>query len=271
MANGTPATDTYRFEAGRTPLLVSMPHCGTQIPEDIAARMTGAARRLPDTDWHVDRLYAFAAARGASVLRAAYSRYVIDLNRAPDDSALYPGADNTGLCPTTCFDHAPVYRPGAAPDADEVAARRERFWRPYHARLAQALEDLRARHGVAVLYEAHTIRSRVPRFFQGTLPDLNLGTASGRSCAPALRGRLAGVLATAAQYSHVVDGRFQGGYITRAYGDPACGVHAVQLELAQRTYMDEAYPFTYREERAARIQPVLRRVLEAALAWAVPS
>lgn len=260
--------DPFRFHPGDTPLLVSIPHAGTHVPPEIAARLGPAARPLPDTDWHVDRLYDFLKEIGASVLCATHSRYVIDLNRPPDDTPLYPGAENTGLCPVTTFDNAPIYVAGAEPDGAEITARRERIWRPYHDRLRAALRALKARHGIAVLWDAHSIRSRVPRFFDGRLPDLNFGTGGGTSADPELPRRLAAVAAQAAGYSHVVDGRFKGGYITRAYGDPANQVHAIQLELSQITYMDEAAPYGFREDLAAGLRQVLRRLLQAALDWA---
>lgn len=259
--------DTYEFSPGRVPLLVSMPHDGTRVPDSIAARMAEHALRLPDTDWNVSRLYAFARDLGAAIIRPRYSRYVVDLNRAPDNRALYPGASNTELCPLSCFDFEPIYRPGQAPDAGEIEERVATYWRPYHARLGEELEVLRDTHGIALLYDAHSIRSRVPRFFEGTLPDLNLGTADGASAASALETRLAAVAGASVEFATKVNGRFKGGYITRAYGRPGQGVHAVQLELSQRTYMDEAYPFTYHQQRAARVQPVLRALLEAMLDW----
>ncbi len=260
--------EPYRFTPGATPLLVSMPHVGTHLPAEIAAGMTEAARALPDTDWHVDTLYDFLAALGASVLTATQSRYVIDLNRPPDDAPLYPGASNTGLCPTTTFADEPIYLEGAAPDEAEIEHRRALIWRPYHDRLAAELAAIKARHGVALLWEAHSIRSRVPRFFEGRLPDLNLGTAGGASAAPDLLARLTAVTKTAAGYSHAVNGRFTGGYNTRTFGDPEARVHAVQLELSQITYMDEDPPYSFREDLAAGVRPVLRRLLETALAWA---
>lgn len=260
--------DAYDLSEGRTPLLVSMPHDGTEVPEWIAARMTDEARRLPDTDWHVSRLYDFAAALGATVLRARYSRYVVDLNRPPDGRALYPGASETELVPITCFDRSPVYRPGETPGPEEVAERVERYWKPYHGALERTLERLRAAHGIALLYDAHSIRSEVPRFFAGRLPDLNLGTAGGASSAADLRDRLANVLAGASRFTHAVDDRFKGGYITRRYGRPGEAVHAVQLELSQATYMEEAYPYRYREDLAERVRPVLRALIERALEWA---
>ena len=259
---------TYDFHPGSSPLLVSQPHAGTHVPESVAARMTEEALAVPDTDWHVDRLYDFAADLGASVLCARLSRYVVDLNRAPDGRELYPGASNTELCPTTTFDEEAVYRAGRGPDEAEVAARRERYWQPYHLKLRETLDALRERHGVALLFDAHSIRSQVPRFFAGRLPDLNLGTAGGSSCAPGLEGRLAAIVGDAAPYSGVVNGRFKGGFITRAYGAPGNAVHAVQLELSQATYMQEDWPHTFREDLAARVRPVLRRLLEAMLEWA---
>ncbi len=263
-------TEAYTFKPGAGPLLVSMPHVGTHLPEAIAGRMTEAARAVPDTDWHVDRLYDFLDRLDASTLAATQSRYVIDLNRAPDDRPLYPGASNTGLCPATTFDEAPIYLDGWVPDAAEIAARKDRVFRPYHERLASALAAIVERHGYALLWDAHSIRSRVPRFFEGRLPDLNLGSAGGLSADPELIARLKGVAETegaAAGYSHALDGRFKGGYITRSFGDPAGSVHAVQLELSQITYMDEAPPFGFRDDLAAGVRPVLRRLLETMLAW----
>ena len=259
--------DNFSFIPGTTPLLVSMPHCGTDLPPELRPRLTEAALALPDTDWHVDRLYDFAAELGAGVLRATHSRYVIDLNRPPDDRPLYPGASNTGLVPTTLFDEGPVYRPNAAPGPVEVAERLARYWQPYHDRLAAELKRLRDHFGVALLFDAHSIRSTVPRFFAGRLPDLNLGTADGASAAAGLAAVLLETASQTDSYSTVLNGRFKGGYITRTYGRPAENIHAVQLELAQSTYMDEAPPFAFRDDRAAAIRPILRRLLEAMLAF----
>ena len=261
-----PVERTYTFVPGERPLLVSMPHVGLYVPPGIRRGFTEAAHALPDTDWHVDRLYDGAHDLGVSVLAATHSRYVIDLNRPPDDAPLYAGA-TTGLCPTTLFDGAPLYRSGCEPDANERRRRRDRFWRPYHEQIAAELARLKARHGYVLLFDAHSIRSVVPRLFEGTLPDLNLGTNDGASADADLARRVEAVCAGAEGFSSVRDGRFRGGYITRHYGDPAAGVHALQLELAQCTYMDEGAPFAYRADRAARLRPVLRRVLEEMLAW----
>jgi N-formylglutamate deformylase len=262
--------DVFRLRHGTAPLLVSMPHGGTHLPQDIAARLTPIARTVPDTDWHLDRLYDFLDALGASVLVATHSRYVVDLNRPEDDASLYPGQDTTGLVPIDTFAREPLYV-GALPDAAERAARVERYWRPYHGALQGALAALRARHGYAVLWDAHSIRSEVPRFFSGRLADLNLGTAGGASCDARIEHALAAVAARAAGYSHVMNGRFRGGYITRRYGRPAEGVHAVQLELSEATYMDEDPPFAFREDLARQVRPVLRELVAAAADAARPA
>lgn len=257
----------YRYHAGDTPLLISMPHAGTFVPADIRDRMAEPARALPDTDWHVDRLYDFATGLGASLLVATHSRYVIDLNRPSDDSPLYPGADNTELCPTTLFDRNRIYVPDAEPDDAEIKQRTKNIWQPYHERLREVLQQKLDQHGVALLYEAHTIRSRVPRFFEGRLPDLNLGTANGQSAASELEALLFKVCQSTQSYSNVLNGRFTGGYITRHYGRPAENIHAVQLELCQCTYMLEDYPFHFEPTLASNIQPVLKQLLQTMLDW----
>jgi N-formylglutamate deformylase len=251
---------------GTVPLLVSLPHDGTALPPDLSARMTEAARGVPDTDWHVSRLYDFARGLGASVLVPEYSRYVIDLNRPPDDASLYPGQNTTGLCPMVRFSGDPVYLPGQEPSEEEVRARVERYWRPYHDALRAELERLHAQHGRALLWEGHSIRGQgLPFLFEGRLPDLNLGTANGASCSPMLQAKLEAVLSAQSGYDWVANGRFKGGHITRQYGDPARGIDAVQLEISQRNYMDED-SFEYDAAKAARLQALLRELLGAALA-----
>ncbi|HZV24154.1 MAG TPA: N-formylglutamate deformylase [Luteimonas sp.] len=259
-------SDVFTLHEGAAPLLVSLPHDGSAIPEAIGARMTASARRAPDTDWHVSRLYDFARALGASVLVPRYSRYVVDLNRPPDDTSLYPGQNTTGLCPTRQFSGEPVYLEGEEPSPGEIADRIERYWRPYHAALQAELARLHSRHGRVVLWEGHSIRgSGLPFLFEGRLPDLNLGTADGASCTSSLQQRLQHVLAAQTGYDWVANGRFKGGYITRHYGDPANGVDAVQLEISQRIYMDED-SFAYDPARAARAQATIRALLEETLA-----
>ena len=258
----------FRFAAGSAPVLISVPHAGTYIPDDLKRQLTPEALQLPDTDWHVDRLYDFAQEIGVGLLVASHSRYVIDLNRDPTGQELYPGADNTELVPTTTFFRAPVYRTGELPDAAEIARRVWTYWRPYHDRLGAELASIRQRHGLAVLWDAHSIASEVPRFFPGRLPDLNLGSVRGSSADPTLTLRIKSMLERAARFSHVLDGRFTGGYITRHYGRPADDVHALQLEIAESSYMDERPPYTWDVERAAPLVSVLRTCVETLVDWA---
>ena len=258
----------FVFHQGTQPLLVSMPHAGTYVPPALAARFTEEARQVPDTDWHMERLYAFAKDMGASILAATHSRYVVDLNRPPDGASLYPGQNVTGLCPVDTFDDTPIYTRGDVPDDSEIAARRDAVWAPYHAQLRAELDRIRAQHGVAVLWDAHSIRSVLPRFFEGKLPDLNLGTADGASCSPALAQELLAIARSAPGYTGVLNGRFKGGHITRHYGQPERDIHAVQLEMTQCSYMQEVLPFAYLPEVAAGVQPHLERMLKAVLAFA---
>ena len=255
------------IERGESPLVIDVPHAGTHVPPALAARLTPAARTVPDTDWHVERLFAFARGAGATLVVATHSRYVVDLNRDPSGAALYPGADNTELCPTRTFADEPIYGPGGAPDATEVAARRSEYFDPYHQRLAAEIERARTRHGYAILLDGHSIRSRVARFFAGRLPDLNLGTADGASCAPSIQQAAALVLAGTTAFSCVLNGRFKGGYVTRHYGSPAHGVHALQLEIAQTCYMDEAPPYPWDAARAGALTAVLERLVGAFHGW----
>jgi N-formylglutamate deformylase len=257
--------ETFSLHRGTAPLFVSLPHDGTQLPDDIAARVTPAARHVPDTDWHVSRLYAFARELGASMIVPAYSRYVIDLNRPPDNASLYPGQNTTGLCPIVQFSGEPIYQAGQEPTAGEIADRIALYWQPYHDALQAELVRIRATHGRVVLWEGHSIKSVVPFLFEGRLPDFNLGTAGGASCSASLQERLSGILAAQHDYSHVVNGRFKGGYITRHYGEPDQDIEAIQLELAQRNYMDED-SFEYREDLAGRTRRVLRALLMACIA-----
>ncbi len=258
----------FQLHQGTQPLLISMPHAGTYVPPALAQRFTAEARQVPDTDWHMARLYDFAVDMGASVLVATHSRYVVDLNRPPDGASLYPGQSVTGLCPVDTFADTPIYAQGDVPGDAEIAARRDAVWAPYHQQLRAELDRIKASHGVAVLWDAHSIRSVLPRFFEGKLPDLNLGTANGASCDKALAEQLLAIAQSATGYTAVLNGRFKGGHITRQYGQPEQGIHAIQLEMTQCSYMQEALPFDYLPEVAAGVQPHLRRMLEAVLGFA---
>ena len=245
---------------GTTPLLISLPHVGRGIPADIAIGMTDRGRAVLDTDWHVEQLYGFARSAGAGWLQPSLSRYVVDLNRPPSDAALYAGQVSTGLCPTQSFAGEDLYR-RAAPDATEVARRRTRYWEPYHAHLRALLDATVARHGHAVLLDAHSIQAEVPRLFAGRLPDVNVGTNDGYSCSPALAAAIMARLGAQQRFTAVLNGRFKGGYITRHYGEPAQRVHAVQLELVQAAYMDEATA-RYDPVRAGPLQELLRGLVD---------
>ena len=255
------------FHQGTLPLLVSMPHAGLRLTPAVRDGLVAPARSLPDTDWHIPQLYDFVREMGASVVAAEYSRFVIDLNRPEDDQPLYVGA-TTGLYPATLFDGSPLFEEGRVPSCAERAGYLEGIWRPYHDTLRNELTRLKEKFGYALLWDAHSIRSHVPHLFDGKLPDFNLGTFNGASCDPELAERLKTVCAGAPDYTHVLNGRFKGGHITRHYGDPAKDIHAVQLELAQSTYMEEVEPFAYREDLAGPTQVVLRGLLEEVLAWA---
>ncbi|NPT39304.1 N-formylglutamate deformylase [Paraburkholderia xenovorans] len=254
----------FRFHQGTLPLLISIPHLGTDIPDPIRSQLTDVASQVADTDWHLDTLYDFARLSGASVLGARYSRYVIDLNRPSSGESLYPGQTTTGLCPTETFRGEPLYRSGNGPDKDELAARLENYWSPYHAKLREELDRLKAQFGAVLLWEAHSIASVLPRLFDGKLPDLNLGTNSGKSCDSRILDAVTHSL-EGQPFTWVTNGRFKGGHITREYGCPEQGIHAIQLEMCQSTYMNETAPFAYRPDLAAQVGPVVERMVMAAV------
>jgi N-formylglutamate deformylase len=259
--------DVYTLQRGTTPLLISFPHVGTALPADQQHRYTPRALQVEDTDWFLDRLYGFAADLGATLIVPRHSRYLIDLNRSSDNRPMYPGQNNTELCPTRHFTGEPLYREGQAPDEGEIQRRVQRYWQPYHDALRDELAALKAAHGHAVLFDAHSIKSELPWLFEGTLPHMNVGTVQGHSCAATLRAAVAAVFESQTEFSHVLDGRFKGGHITRHFGQPTQGVHTVQLEMCWRAYMDEAAPYRWHEARAAQVTPLLRRLVQALLSW----
>lgn len=257
------------------PLLLSMPHTGIEVPPQFADGLASPWLARRDADWWVHQLYDFAAALGATVVRTGISRTVIDVNRDPSGTSLYPGQATTELCPTTTFDGEPLYREGAAPDAQGIAARLAAHHAPYHAALAEEIGRLRQRHPVIVLYDCHSIRSRIPRLFEGELPNFNIGTNSGASCAPQLTSAVENACASTA-FSRITNGRFKGGYITRHYGQPTRGIHAIQMELACRGYLREPdapaapenWPAPFDPEFAAPMRSALERILRACLSFA---
>ena len=257
----------WHLTHGDSPLIVNVPHAGRHVPDAIALRMEAHARTLPDTDWHVDALYRFVPATGATFIVATHSRYVVDLNRDPSGALLYAGADNTELCPTRTFANHPIYLAGEVPGESEIAARRATFYDPYHALLAQQIARVHQRHGYVVLLDGHSIAAEVPRFFAGRLPDLNLGTADGRSCDASLEALATRVLADANGFTHIVNGRFKGGHITRRFGTPDANVHALQLEMVQDRYLDESNPAVFDAARAAPLVTQLERFVIALSEW----
>ncbi len=252
--------ETFALHRGSSPLLISVPHDGRQIPDEIRARMTPAGQEIPDTDWHVARLYDFAGAIGASILVAHYSRFVVDLNRSASDEVLYPGQAVTGLCPQKTFAGDDIYQPGEEPGEAQKQERVRRYWMPYHTALSRELKALREQHGYALLWDAHSIPGEVPRLFEGRLPTLNFGTYDEQSCAPAIANPVFRAAKSSA-FDAVLNGRFKGGNITRHYGDPENHIHAMQLEIAQRCYMDESTR-QYDMGRAEQLRSFLRHALE---------
>ncbi|MES0881093.1 N-formylglutamate deformylase [Roseibium sp. SCP14] len=248
---------------GESPIVLGVPHTGTHVPAEIWERLNATGQKLADTDWHVDRLYSDLHP-GATMVRANFHRYVIDANRDPEGVSLYPGQNTTTLCPTTDFDGSPIYLEGQEPTAAEIESRRLSWHAPYHAALLAELERVRAKHGVAILYDCHSIRSVAPFLFEGTLPDFNTGTNNGATCSPAIEAAVYERTEAAEGYTCVLNGRFKGGWTTRHYGRPEEGFHAIQMELTQKTHLaTEDTPFAYDEEKAERLRHYLKDILGA--------
>ncbi|SIQ87667.1 formiminoglutamase [Rhizobium sp. RU20A] len=255
-------TAPFELRKGTSPIILGLPHTGTHVPADIHARLNDNGRLLADTDWHIERLYD-GLLPDVTVVRATFHRYVIDANRDPAGVSLYPGQNTTGLVPLTDFDGAPIWKAGAEPTESDVAVRLAAFHAPYHAALAAEVARVKAIHGVAVVYDCHSIRSQIPFLFEGRLPDFNIGTNGGQTCDPALEADALAAVAAAEGYSHVLNGRFKGGWTTRHYGQPETGVHAIQMELAQATHLvTEAPLFAYDTTKAARLRGTLQTLLK---------
>jgi formiminoglutamase len=268
--------DWLEVVQGDAPLVVSIPHAGTEIPEEYAGGLKSLWLARRDADWWLPQLYWFAEEMGATVVRTHISRTIVDVNRDPSGASLYPGQAVTGLCPAETFDGEALYRDGCAPDEAEIVARRVAYFEPYHAALAAEIARLRRRYARVVVYDCHSIRSRIPRLFEGVLPNFNIGTNDDKACDPALTARIAEVCAGAKAFTQVVNGRFKGGWITRHHGNPSNGVHAMQMELACRGYMAEpqvvaaaTWPSEYDTKFAKPLQDVLRAVLQSVMDWSV--
>ncbi len=253
-----------KVTSGDSPIVLGQPHGGTWVPPEIISRLNATGQTLSDTDWHIGQLYD-GLIPGATVVSATFHRYVIDANRDPSGASLYPGQNTTGLVSTTDFDGNPIW--SEAPTAAEIEARREACHAPYHAALAAELDRVRARHGHAILWDCHSIRSRIPFLFPDTLPDLNIGSFGGITCAPALEHRTAEACRNS-PFTAILNGRFKGGWTTRHYGRPAEGLHAIQMETAQSAYLtDEAAPWTYSAAKAAKLRPLLAAILNDLVEW----
>jgi N-formylglutamate deformylase len=259
--------DTYTLHRGPSALLISFPHVGTAIPGDQQYRYTARALLSEDTDWFLDRLYGFAAGLGATLIVPRFSRYLVDLNRSSDSAPMYPGQNNTELCPTRLFSGDTLYRENFSPDAAEIAQRVVQYWQPYHNALREELARIKTVHGHAVLFDAHSIKSNLPWLFDGQLPHMNIGTVNGASCAPSLSAAAMHVFTAQSEFSHVLNGRFKGGHITRHFGNPLDGVHAIQLEMCWRSYMLETSPYRWNDTLASGVTPLLHAFVETLLQW----
>ncbi|WP_282120374.1 N-formylglutamate deformylase [Ruegeria atlantica] len=250
----------FSVQRGDGPIVLGQPHGGTYVPDEITARLNDNGRGLADTDWHINRLYK-GILDDATVVRSHVHRYVIDANRDPFGASLYPGQNTTTLVPLTDFDGQQIWNDGQSPSEDEVEDRRRKYHAPYHAALLDELNRVRDRHGVAILFDCHSIRSLIPFLFEGELPVFNTGTNDGLTCDAAIEQAVHDVASKAEGFTSVLNGRFRGGWTTRHYGRPSDGIHAIQMEIAQRAYMDETPPWTWREDRAAKLRPHLKTML----------
>jgi N-formylglutamate deformylase len=258
---------SFTLHQGTQPLLVSVPHAGTQIPDELKKLFTDRALAVEDTDWFLDTIYAFAKQLGASFIVPKYSRYVVDLNRPPENTPMYTGVNNTELCPTRFFSGDPLYKPGLEPNDSQIESRVKLYWQPYHEALQAELARIKTIHGHAVLWDGHSICSQLPWLFDGRLPNLNLGTVSGTSCAIELQERVHSKAMNQTDFNVVLNGRFKGGYITRQYGQPVYGIHAIQLEMTWNCYMVEQPPYSIDPARCDRLVAVLEALLQTAMGW----
>ena len=251
----------FALHQGTSPIILGLPHTGTDVPAEIWSRLNDNGKILADTDWHIHELYA-GLLENATTVRATFHRYVIDANRDPAGVSLYPGQNTTGLVPDTDFDGKPIWNEGQEPTPDDIADRLETFHAPYHAALAAEIERIKGIHGIAILYDCHSIRSHIPFLFEGKLPDFNIGTDMGRTCDPTIEHIAVEATAAAQGYDSVLNGRFKGGWTTRHYGRPQTGVHAIQMELAQSTHLQsEVPPFAYDAGKAERLRQHLKTIL----------
>ncbi|WP_374833045.1 N-formylglutamate deformylase [Paenochrobactrum pullorum] len=252
----------FELKSGSSPVIIALPHTGTDVPDDIMVRLNDNGLKLADTDWHIHHLYG-GLLEDATMIRATFHRYCIDANRDPEGVSLYPGQNTTTLIPTTDFDGLAIWKEGEEPTSDDIEDRLNRFHKPYHDALAAEIERVKKIHGIAILYDCHSIRSHIPFLFEGILPDFNIGTDMGKTCAPEIEAIAVDVTSKAQGYTSILNGRFKGGWTTRHYGKPENRVHAIQMELAQKTHLvSENLPFAYDEAKAERLRVHLKTILQ---------
>ena len=253
--------EAFSFSAGETPLLVSMPHSGLALTPQVQSGLTEKALTLPDTDWHVPEVYSFLGELGVGRISANYSRYVIDLNRPLDDAPLY-ASKTTGLFPSILFDESPVFKPACLPNKRHHQFCKENIWQPYHGKITEELECLKAKFGYAILFDAHSIAPETPMLFEGRLADFNFGNNNGEASSQKWLQAASGVVPDGT-YSRVSNGRFKGGYITRSFGNPKKNIHAIQLELSQACYLkNQSHPYSIDSNKLANLQAVLKQVIK---------
>ena len=251
----------FELIVGDGPIILAQPHGGTYVPSEILAKLNATGQALADADWHIMRLYD-GLCKNATIIKANFHRYMIDANRDPADISLYPGQNSTSLCPVTDFDGAPIYKSGMEPSADEILNRKQTWHAPYHHALQNQIHRVKSHHDIAVVYDCHSIRSRIPFLFEGTLPDLNIGTDDGRTCSPELQS-IVHKCAASSPYNTVLNGRFRGGWTTRHYGKPQTDVHAIQMEIAQQAYLEHEHaPWNYDAAKSAKLRIVLTQILD---------
>lgn len=249
--------------APAVPILLSVPHCGTEFPTELTDQFKPDLRSAPDdTDWFVHQLYDFAPQMGITLIHATYSRWVIDLNRDPESKPLYAdGRIITAICPATNFFGEKLYKDERTEVAgNEVARRLQAYYWPYHQQVQVLLDGLKQKHGRVLLWDCHSIRQHVPTIHREKFPDLILGDVDGTSASPGLIEETLSILDHSG-YCVSHNHPFKGGYITRHFGQPSVEQHALQLEMTKVNYMDDQEQ-SYNRARAERMRSLLKKVFE---------
>ncbi len=246
------------------PIILSVPHCGTDFPDEIRNDYVPEMMAAPDdTDWFVHQLYNFATELGITIIHAKYSRWAIDLNRDPESAPLYDdGRIITGLTTTTDFFGKSIYiSDDRIPDQKEVERRLTEYYWPYYNKIQDLLDERLATFGKALLWDAHSIRHFVPTIRKEIFPDMILGNNDETTAHPELiETALHGL--TSGKFGVNHNTPFKGGHITRYFGKPEQNIHALQLEMNKILYMDDEER-NFHEERANEMRAVLKPTFEA--------